>query len=74
MKHVSAKVTPGAKRERIREVREGRYEISVREEAEHNAANTRVVELLARALGVPAKQVRMIKGHRGSAKVFTIGE
>lgn len=70
--YVRARVTPGAKRERIELRGEGEYDIAVREPARQNLANTRVRELIARALGVAPGAVRLIAGHRSGVKVMSI--
>ena len=70
--HVTVKVKAGARKESVKEVSPERFEISVREEAEHNQANLRIVDILAERFGVPVKCIRMIKGHRTSSKMFTI--
>lgn len=70
--HVSVKVAAGAKREKVVQVAPERFEISVREEAERNMANKRVIALIALHFGVSEKKVRIVKGHRGPAKLLSI--
>lgn len=70
--YVRVRVTPSAKKESVKQVSETEFTISVREPAERNLANTRVQELLALALSIPAKQVRMVSGHRSQVKMFTV--
>lgn len=69
---VRARVTPGAKRERVVRVADDTFDISVREPALQNLANTRVRELVAHALGVVPGAVRIIAGHRSGTKVMSI--
>lgn len=64
-------VTPGAKRELIKEEGETLH-ISVREPAERNLANTRVRALIAARLGVPLGSVRILTGHRSRAKMISV--
>jgi len=45
--YISVVVTAGAKRERIEALSKSRLKISVKEKAEQNAANRRVLELAA---------------------------
>ncbi len=68
---VKARVKAGAKNQSIKKVAD-RYEISVREKAEGGMANERVVALLARELGVPAKKLRIVKGHRSPSKTIEV--
>ncbi len=70
--HITVKVVAGAKRESLKEITSGRFEISVREEAERNLANKRVVALIAERFGVSEKLVRILKGHRGPAKLMEV--
>ncbi|OGG45677.1 hypothetical protein A2673_03935 [Candidatus Kaiserbacteria bacterium RIFCSPHIGHO2_01_FULL_50_13] len=71
-KLVHAKVEPGAKRESFVEKLPDIFEIAVREEAKHNAANTRVCELLAQHFGVSGKAVSIRAGHRSPNKMLRI--
>lgn len=64
-------VTPGAKREVVKEERE-RWLISVREPAERNLANGRVRALVAARLGVPLGKVRILTGHHSRAKMISV--
>lgn len=63
---------PGAKKEQIEQRSEDQFVISVKEKAQRNLANNRVVELLAKYFDVPANRVRLVSGHRSMKKVFTI--
>lgn len=65
-------VTPGAKKELVKEESEGRLRIQVRERAERNLANTRVRELVAQHYHVSIGAVRMISGHHSHSKMFSI--
>lgn len=70
--YVRARVTPGAKKERVTKESDTEFYITVRERAERNMANTRVREILAESFGVPVGQVRLLAGHRSSSKMFSI--
>ena len=68
--HIRVKVMASARKEKVLKVAENRYEIAVREPAEDNRANARVLEIL-RGL-YPGTQVRMVKGHHAPHKTFSI--
>lgn len=70
--YVKVEVTPGAKRDSVRETGEHRFAISVREKAKRGMANERVRELLAEHFNVPVKAVRIVNGHRHPRKLFSI--
>jgi len=72
--YISVRVQTGAKRERIEETGKGRLNIAVRERAERNVANRRVLELVAAHFGVPKTKVRLISGHMAPAKLFSIAD
>lgn len=71
MTYIKVFVTPGAKREKIEE-KAGDLYIATREPASGNRANTRVRELVAARLGVEAKSVRILTGHRSRSKMISV--
>jgi len=72
--YIRVKVTPGAKKEVSKKTGEFEYEISVREKAERNMANMRVLEMLAKELGKNIGEIRLISGHHSRVKMFSIKE
>lgn len=69
---VKVTVIAGAKKESIRKVSESRYEISVKDPAQRNLANTRVRELIAALYQVGVPQVRIVNGHHSPSKMLSI--
>lgn len=69
--YIKVFVTPGARREAIKEDGETLL-ISVREPAEANRANTRVRELVAAWFKEPVGKVRILTGHRSRGKMVSI--
>ena len=61
-----------ARRESIQKMSEDHFEISVKEKAERNMANKRVLELVAKYFKVSVSKVRIINGHRHSSKLIII--
>jgi len=72
MQYIHAKVTAGARKESFKEKSEDHFEISVREKAERNEANTRVLELVAEHFKVPLNKVRIINGHKHPSKLIVV--
>lgn len=72
MVYIHIKVSAGAKKESFRKKSEDHFEISVREKAERNLANTRVLELVAKHLKVPIHNVRIVNGHHHPSKLLII--
>ena len=69
---IKIKVTAGSKKEKVEKKAEDLYFVSVKEEAERNLANRRVIEIVK---GMhPGKSVRIIHGHRGSSKMIEVSE
>ncbi len=63
---------PGAKKERILKESDSEYTISVREKAERNLANKRIVTIIAQELNVEESRVRILSGHRSQRKLISI--
>ncbi len=70
--YIHAKVLTGAREEKISLVSENHFKVSVREKAERNLANRRVIEVLAAYFKVPARKVRLISGHHTPSKIFSL--
>lgn len=70
--HLSIKVVPGARRDQI----VGRYgdglKVRVSAPPEGGRANEAVAALLAGALGVPVRQVAVLRGHTSPRKTLRI--
>lgn len=63
------KVHPDAREDRLETRGPDAYEAWVRAPAERGLANAAVLALLARALGCPAKSLRVIKGATSPSKI-----
>ena len=70
---ISVRVVAGAKREAVEALSKSRLKILVKQKPEHGAANARVVELVARHFKVPAKAVRIVRGHKTPSKILEVG-
>jgi uncharacterized protein YggU (UPF0235/DUF167 family) len=74
MQYIHVKVIAGSKKESFIKKTEDHFEIKVKEPAERNLANTRVLELVAGNFNVSKSKVRIINGHRSSSKLLVIDE
>ena len=72
MVYVHLKVIAGARKENFQKVSGDHFEVSVKEKAERNMANTRVLELVATHFKVSVKKVRIVNGHRHPSKLLII--
>ena len=69
---IRVKVKAGARKERLAELKSGKFEIDVKEKAEQNAANERVRTLIARHLHVTLGNVRITAGHHRPNKTLRV--
>jgi uncharacterized protein YggU (UPF0235/DUF167 family) len=74
MKYIHVKVVAGAKKESFKKKSVDHFEISVKEKAERNIANGRVLELVALHFKVPVNKVRIVNGHRSPSKLVVVEE
>jgi len=72
--YIKVKVYPNSKKESIEKVGENRLDIKVKEKAEKNMANNRVIELVARHCNVSVGKVRIINGHHSPSKMLSVEE
>lgn len=72
MKTLSVRVTTGAKKEKVEELKNGRLKVYVKAKPKQGAANARVIELVAAYYKVPATRVRIVRGHKTPSKILEI--
>jgi len=72
--YVKVLVTPGAKKEKIERKKEDYFIVAVKEKAERNLANTRVLEVLSAFLAVPKNHLKIITGHQSRSKIISVSE
>ena len=70
--YIKAIVTAGAKKESIVAKKPDHFEILVKEKAEKNMANKKVIELLANHFKVPVGKVRIVNGHHHPHKLLVV--
>jgi len=72
VRYIHVKVSAGVRKEEFSQKSKDHFEISVREKAERNMANTRVLELIAEHFKVPVSKVRIINGHHHPSKLLVV--
>jgi len=70
--YIHVKVTAGARKEELVEKNEDHFLVSVKEKAEHNLANTRVLELLALHFKISKSKIRIVNGHHSPSKLLVV--
>lgn len=72
--YLKIKVKANSKREELVKIDENTFEISVREKAERNMANNRILEILSFELKIPINKIRIINGHQSPTKLISVLE
>ncbi len=70
--YIHVKVRAGARSEQFEKVGRDHFAVIVRQKAERNQANIRVVELVAEHFGISVKSVRIVSGHHSPSKLLAI--
>lgn len=70
--YIRVRVAAGAKKEFFEPNGGDSFLVSVKEPAEGNRANTRVLELIGLHFGINPKQIRIISGHHSPGKILSI--
>lgn len=70
--YIRVVVQPGAKKDKIEKVSADHYVVAVKEKPERNAANKRMLELLADSLGVQSGSLRIVIGHHSHNKIISV--
>ncbi len=72
MLYVHVKVKAGVGKEAFRLKSADHFEICVKEKAERNEANSRVLSLIASHFKVLKSRVRIVNGHRHPSKLLAV--
>lgn len=70
--YIKVRVQAGAKKELFDKQSTDHFIIAVKEKAERNMANRRVVELIARHFDIPIGKVRIVSGHHSPSKILSV--
>ena len=65
-------VTPNASEASVTKVGESVYDVRVDESAMHGRANKRLLELMAKHLGVPKSKVLLVRGAKARDKIIEV--
>lgn len=70
--YVKVSVLAGAKKETVTVISENRLAMTVKEKAQQNMANRRVVALVAAHFKKPLHKVRLVSGHHSPSKILSV--
>ena len=68
--YVKVKIRAGARKEIVEKTSSDHYEISVKEKAENNSANSRLLEIMHAEF--PNSIIRIVSGHHSPSKIVSI--
>ncbi|MFH1608999.1 MAG: DUF167 domain-containing protein [Patescibacteria group bacterium] len=74
MKYIKVIANINSKKQNITEKSDSHFEISVKEKAERNMANKKIIEILAEYFKILPKNIRIINGHQHPHKLLVIDE
>jgi len=72
--YIKVVVNANSKKENLIQKNKDHFEISVKEKAENNMANKKVIELLANYFDISSKNIRIINGHHHPHKLLVVDE
>lgn len=61
-----------SKKEEIKEIKEAHFEIWLKEKAEKNMANKKIIQILADFFKISAKNIRIVNGHHHPHKLLVV--
>ena len=70
--YVKVRVIAGSKKEEVIVEKPNYFKIFVREKAERNEANDRILELIAREYRTTVNKIKIVNGHRSPSKLLSI--
>jgi len=70
--YIKVRVVAGAKKESLLQKSSDHFEVSVKEPAEQNRANRRVLLLFETHFGI--KGIRLVSGHHSPSKILSVPE
>lgn len=70
--YIHVKVKAGVKKESLVVKSKTLFHVSVKEKAERNMANNRILELISEYFKVPKNKVKIINGHQNPSKLLSL--
>ena len=69
-KYIKVKVETESRKEEVFEIKPDNFNIKVKEKAENNLANRRVLEILKGSFFKNAKNLKIVSGHKKPSKIL----
>jgi uncharacterized protein YggU (UPF0235/DUF167 family) len=72
--YIKVRVIANSRKEYFEVLKENSFKVCVKEKAERNMANKRVLELVAKHLKLKPEKIRIINGHNSPSKMLSVLE
>ena len=72
--YIKVKVKTNSNEELFEKISDTSFKIQVKEKAERNLANVRILELLRHHFGPKIGQIRIVNGHHSPSKLIAVGD
>ena len=70
--YIKVKVFPKSKKDNLLKIKDDYFEVRVKDKAEKNLANKKVMCLLSDFFAIETKKIKIINGHRSPSKLISI--
>ncbi len=70
--YIKLRIITNSKKEIINKISNDHYQINVKEKAERNMANTRIIEIMSDVLKISKKSIKIISGHHSPSKIISV--
>jgi uncharacterized protein YggU (UPF0235/DUF167 family) len=70
--YIKVRVLANQRKEKIEILKEDTFKLWLKEKAERNLANTRVLEIISEHFKVPQGKVKIVNGHNSPSKLMAI--
>jgi len=70
--YIKVKVKPSSKKEFMEKISTDTFNICVKEPAERNLANKKIISIIASEFMIPLGKVRIVNGHHSKSKILNV--
>ncbi len=72
--YIKVRVVANQRKEKVEVLKDNSFKLWLKEKAERNMANSRVIEIIAGYFKVPREKVKIINGHHSPVKLLVVRE
>ncbi|MEK7552137.1 MAG: DUF167 domain-containing protein [Patescibacteria group bacterium] len=70
--HIKVKVFTESNKEAIERISADKFECHLKEKPQNNAANKKLLSIIAEYLGLPENKIKIVKGHHSPSKILSV--